>query len=391
MEFVNRVNQTEILYGNNKENDIGRIIKYLGGSRLLIVSLKDNSKIVGLLDKLKRSLKSAGIECIDLKIECSNPRIEIAFQAMTICHNENIDFVLAIGSYNEFSIAKAIAAGANYEDNFYNIFKKDCQIERALPIGIISTSACGGDAFNNSAVLSHKLEDGSLTFYTCKSSNLAPKFVIYSPELCSYDSRSIEQNIVRIVSLFIYRIFAKQKANLLVQNLSIAAIKTIISFLDTLDEDSDDPSAIENILVSSIFASISFVYNQKEDDTPSILAKAIVSVFDCDYEQALSLSTCAWLLYHLKDHALTYARLGKELFNLEYDFSDPLITAKQTVMEFNHLIKRLGFPTSFKDLNANCQDLEKVLYKLGFPEISKIDNQEGLDRAQCEVLLSLSI
>ena len=58
MEFVNRVNDTDLLYGSSQENDIGRYIKYYGGTKVLINYAKGNEKVVGLIDKVKRSLRS---------------------------------------------------------------------------------------------------------------------------------------------------------------------------------------------------------------------------------------------------------------------------------------------------------------------------------------------
>ena len=55
MEFVNRVNDTDLLYGSSQENDIGRYIKYYGGTKVLINYAKGNEKVVGLIDKVKRS------------------------------------------------------------------------------------------------------------------------------------------------------------------------------------------------------------------------------------------------------------------------------------------------------------------------------------------------
>ena len=114
-------------------------------------------------------------------------------------------------------------------------------------------------------------------------------------------------------------------------------------------------------------------------------------VFDCSFEKALALMTSAYLEYNIKTQQDKFMKLASQVFNVEYDFYDPARTARQTLEKIRKFTKRLGCPINFKDINADAKDIERVLNKLGFPAIKKLDTQEQLTQTDCEVLLSLTI
>ncbi|MBQ2267650.1 MAG: iron-containing alcohol dehydrogenase [Succinivibrio sp.] len=391
MEFVNRVNDTDLLYGSSQENDIGRYIKYYGGTKVLINYAKGNEKVVGLIDKVKRSLRSAGIDYVVYKSTCPKADIDDVYEGINLCNIENVDFILAIGGYSEYSCSKIIATALKFRGNYLNLFKKETEIEKALPFGAICTSVAGGSVFLKQATVSHKQEDGQLVMYKLETEATKPKFVIYSPDLCTYDNQNIKLSTVRIFCFLLYRYFSNQKSHDLSDNLSLGAIRTLVAQVDKLEDDPHDIECIENILNVSFFANISFIYTQVNKATLLELAQAVECVFDCSFEKALALMTSAYLEYNIKTQQDKFMKLASQVFNVEYDFYEPVKTARQTLEKIRKFIKRLGCPINFKDINADAKDIERVLNKLGFPAIKKLDTQEQLTQTDCEVLLSLTI
>jgi len=141
MQNYNNLTRTQLLYGSNEENEVGRQIKYLGGTRVLLHYSKNINNLNNLLDKIKRSLRLTGLDFVELsEDDAKTPKIDTIFKGIKICREENVDFVLAVGGINEFTIAKLIAVASPYDDNFYNIFKKEYDIEQAIPLGIVSTT-----------------------------------------------------------------------------------------------------------------------------------------------------------------------------------------------------------------------------------------------------------
>lgn len=392
MQNYNNLTRTQLLYGSNEENEVGRKIKYLGGTRILLHYSKNIKNLNNLLDKIKRSLRLSGLDFVELaENDVETPKIDTIFKGIRICRDEHIDFVLAVGGINEFTIAKLIAVASPYDDNFYNIFKKEYDIEQALPIGIISTTVCTGAANSDCASVAHRLSDGSLTFYSCSSDFLYPKFIIYSPELCLYDDMSLESNVVSITSLLLHRYFANNKVSLLSDNITEASLKTVLLMYEKLKEKPGDLECINNLMWSSITAFVVPFYSFGDDVSVDILSRAIVSVFDCSRAQAESIILPAWFEFIQKKHASKVAKLGTSVFNVSLDYQNVESTSKNTVAQIKQMFTKFGLPTKLSQINADAADIERILYKAGFPEIDNIGNYEKLDKTDCEVILSLSL
>lgn len=391
MHNFNNVTQTKFFFGPNQENEVGRQIKYLGGSKVLLHYSKETSLIANLLDKVRRSLKTAGLDFVELGEVVSNPRIETVFDGIKLCKNEHVDFILAIGSQSECASAKVIAAGAMFEDNFYDMFKPDCELDDALPVAVISTTICGGSATSTSVSVSHKLDDGSLTFYECNSSLISPKFIIYNPELCQYDNLNLEYSLVRILAVLFNKYFTVNKSTVLADRVIESTIKTVLMMYNKLKEKNNDLECISNLMWASISAHVNPMYNSSLDNCVNTLTRAIVSAFDCNPEQASSLVIPAWFEFVLKKKTSKIAQLGTAVFNIPFNFSDIDSTAFQTVTMIKSLFESFGLPIKLSELNGTGADIERILFKAGFPEIKSIGTEDIFSKTDCEVLLSLSL
>ena len=68
-------NNTQMYFGRGKEFEVGKLVKFYGGSRVLIIYNDEILQIAGLLDKVKRALDLSGIEFAELGGVKNNPRI----------------------------------------------------------------------------------------------------------------------------------------------------------------------------------------------------------------------------------------------------------------------------------------------------------------------------
>lgn len=379
------------LFGPNQENEVGRQIKYLGGSKVLVIYSKLSSSIGNLLDKVRRSLRNSGLDYTELGESYVNPRISTVFDGIKICKTEDVDFILAVGSTSVCSVAKVIAAGAVFEDSFYEMFKHNSDIEKALPVAVISTSICGGCATSRGVTVFNPLEDGSLKYFDCSSEVLSPKFVIYNPELCTISSSNYAFNFVKLLDVLFRRYFEVNKNTVLAEKMLEATIKTVLMMFSKIKDNPNDVDCITNLMWASISAYVNPMLNYNEEACVPILEKALISVYDCNPEEAASIIIPAWFKFVLKKKELQIAKLGSTAFDIPYNFSDVGITASQTVDFIKRRFESLKLPVKLSELNGNAGDIEKILKKVGFPEIKSIGTNEHYTQTDCEVILSLAL
>ena len=82
-----------------------------------------------------------------------NPRISTVRKGVEICKSEGIEFILAVGGGSVIDCTKAIAAGAKYEGDAWDIVIKKTSVKDALPFGTVLTLAATGSEMNPALLL----------------------------------------------------------------------------------------------------------------------------------------------------------------------------------------------------------------------------------------------
>ena len=123
----------------------------------------------GLLDRVKKSLEAENIAYVELGGVMPNPRSGLVYQGIDICKKEDIDFILAVGGGSTIDSAKAIAAGACYDGDFWDYYMGK-PVEVALPIGTVLTIAAAGSEGSPDSVITKeegmfKLKTGDYEAY----------------------------------------------------------------------------------------------------------------------------------------------------------------------------------------------------------------------------------
>ena len=134
---------TLFAFGKDTENDTGKYVKQFAGSKVLIHYGSGSVVRSGLLDRVKASLDNEGISYVELGGAMPNPRSGLVYEGIELCRKEKVDFVLAVGGGSTIDSAKAIAAGAVYDGDFWDFYEGKC-VEKALPIGTVLTIAAAG-------------------------------------------------------------------------------------------------------------------------------------------------------------------------------------------------------------------------------------------------------
>ena len=111
---------TYFAFGKDTENDTGKYVKRFGGSRVLLHYGGGSVIRSGLLDRVKKSLDREGVSYVELGGVKPNPRSGLVYEGIDLCRKEKVDFVLAVGGGSTIDSAKAIAAGAVYDGDFWD-------------------------------------------------------------------------------------------------------------------------------------------------------------------------------------------------------------------------------------------------------------------------------
>jgi len=171
-------NPTTILFGKDQLIGIEKMIP--AHAKVLITYGGGSAKRNGLIEKVKAVLGNrkvvefAGIE--------PNPHFETLMKAVEVVHNEEIDFLLAVGGGSVIDGTKFISLASFFKGDAADLLKYGFApitsdiVEHVLPIGVVLTLPATGSEMNNGAVISY--EHGK---YPVMSDMVFPKFSVLDP------------------------------------------------------------------------------------------------------------------------------------------------------------------------------------------------------------------
>ena len=216
---------TYFAFGKDTENDTGKYVKRFGGSRVLLHYGGGSVIRSGLLDRVKKSLDGEGVSYVELGGVKPNPRSGLVYEGINLCRKEKVDFVLAVGGGSTIDSAKAIAAGAVYDGDFWDYYEGKL-VEEALPIGtVITISAAGSEGSPDSVITKEETHEK----LSCCCDLMFPEFAILNPQLCyTLPQNQIKAGGVDILSHVMERYFVPNTETDVSDRLCEAAMQSVI-------------------------------------------------------------------------------------------------------------------------------------------------------------------
>lgn len=158
---------------------IGEAATGYGGKALLVTSRGSVVKL-GIYDKVKDSIKTAGIETIDFFGVDPNPRLSTVLRGVEACRKNDVDLIVAVGGGSVIDCAKAIAFSVDDDGEVWDFFNGKRKPVKARPVLSVLTLSGTGSEMNANCVISNE-ELGQKYVMNCPL--VYPKVSFIDPEL----------------------------------------------------------------------------------------------------------------------------------------------------------------------------------------------------------------
>ena len=172
---------TEFVFGKATEMQVGALARKHGARKVMIVYGGGSVVRSGLLDRVKQSLREAGIEYCLMGGVQPNPVDTKVYEGIEFCRREQADMLLPVGGGSVIDTAKAIAAGVLYEGDFWDFYIGKAKVTKALKVAVVLTIPAAGSEGSGNTVIT-KL-DGLQKLSLRVPEVLRPVFSIMNPEL----------------------------------------------------------------------------------------------------------------------------------------------------------------------------------------------------------------
>ncbi|MBQ8064365.1 MAG: iron-containing alcohol dehydrogenase [Prevotella sp.] len=155
MQNFDYMTPTRLIFGRDSIAKLPEVMHPLG-KRVLLTYGGGSIKKLGLYDRVKELLAEIeNVEIFELPGIQPNPKYNPSvLEGVRICKEQQIDVILAVGGGSVLDCSKAIAAGACYDGEPWDLITYKVKAKKALPIVDILTLAATGSEYDCGGVIS---------------------------------------------------------------------------------------------------------------------------------------------------------------------------------------------------------------------------------------------
>jgi alcohol dehydrogenase YqhD (iron-dependent ADH family) len=361
MENFEFISPTKIIFGRNTESLVGEEVKKYS-NKILFHYGGGSIKRIGLYEKVVGSLKEAGVKFIELPGVKPNPRLSLVQEGIKLCRENKIDFILAVGGGSVIDSAKAIGVGVPYEGNVWDFYTGKATPKETLPVGVVLTIPGSGSEASNSSVITN--EEG---WYKRSLNNdiIRPKFAIMNPEVTfSVSSYYTACGAADMMAHVMERYFTNTRNTDLTDRLCEATLKTIIKNVQIALKEPSNYDARAELMWASTIAHNGLLGTGRVGDWASHLIEHELSgLYDVTHGAGLAVIFPAWMKYVYKHRTDKFVQFATRVWNVELDFENPEKTALEGIEQLRDFFKKIGLPTTLKELNIPEEKFEELALK----------------------------
>lgn len=353
---------TRLIMSPEAELQAGSQIKQYGGSNVLIHYGGGSVIRSGLLERVKSSLSESGLKSFELGGVQPNPRAALVYKGIELCKHENIDYILAVGGGSVLDSAKAIAIGACYDGDFWDMYGRGATPTQRLGLGtIITLPATGSEASNSSVIKNDELDIKR----GLRNDLNRPDFSLINPKLTyTLPPWQIACGASDIMSHVMERYFTPTTGVGLTDRLCEAVLRTVIAETPSALADPEQYDVQANLFWSSTVAHIGWLgMGRAEDWSVHALEHELSGHYDTAHGAGLAALYPAWLAYILAKDDTSVARISQfaeRVLGVPLDFAEPVKTAEQGIKRLCQTYRSWGLPSSLKDLGVPYEDLPRL-------------------------------
>ena len=392
MRDFNYYAPTEVVFGKHSEEQVARLVKKYGGSKVLVHYGGKSAIRSGLLDKICGLLVEGGISSVTLGGVVPNPRLSLVHEGIALCKKEGVDFILAIGGGSVIDSGKAIAMGVANDEEVWNYYLGLSTPKASLPVASVLTIPAAGSEMSESTVITN--EDGGIKL-GYSDNILRPKFAIMNP--CRTFTLPPYQTAAGVTDMMMHtmeRYFTKDDDMDLTTDLGEAVLRRMKNAVFAVLRDPEDYRHRAQIMWGGSVAHWGLTGCGVEDDwSTHMLEHELSGLFDVTHGAGLSAIWPSWARYCLHENLSRFVRFAVNVMDVPNDFSDPEGTALEGIASMERFYHAIGMPTTIKELigrDITDEEITEMVRKCSHNYTIAIGGLKKLDSKDMEAIYKMA-
>ncbi len=349
---------TEVFFGKDKENEVGKIISSYGYKKIMLQYGKNSIKKSGLYDKVLSSLRDSDIAVVEMGGVEPNPKLDFVREAVKLAKKEGVELILAVGGGSVIDSSKYTAIGALSDIDVWDFCMGKAKPQKALPVGCILTMSAAGSEMSNSAVLTNleiNMKKGlSTELNRCK-------FAIMNPELTyTLPAYQTACGIVDIMSHTMERFFSVVEPTELTDGIATSILRSVIKAGKALMHNPADYEARATVMWASSLSHNGLTGCGRENYLAvHQLEHALSGEYDgVAHGAGLAVLFPAWARYVYKHNLPRFAQFALEVFGVTGE--DEQEVALRGIEQMEKFFKLINMPSKLTEFNIPANSVDRL-------------------------------
>lgn len=367
---------TKLIFGKGVVEKLPEVMKPLG-RKVLMTYGGGSIKKSGLYDKVTDLL--AGFEVYELPGIEPNPKYSTSvLDGVRICKEKGIDVILAVGGGSVLDCSKAIAAGAKYDGETWDLITGKVPTEAALPIVDIITMAATGSEYDAGGVIS-RTETNDKVAYVDRhlfpaASFIDPAYTYTVPKIQMIAGVADAMNHVM-------EQYFNADPNDLADGMMEASLRSLIKNVKIALENPEDYNARAEIFLNCTLDCNNIL---SLGEAPSgwpmhAMEHALSAYYDITHGLGLAILTPRWMKHILSEKTeARIAQYGIRVFGMDHALPTRE-AAERAIEETYQFFEGIGIPMHLKDVGIDETRLAEMA--------RHVAENEGLDQPHVYVPL----
>lgn len=381
---------TEYVFGRGVEMKTGELAARHSGSRALVVYGGGSAVRSGVLQRTCDSLKAAGLELDMLGGIHPNPMDDKVYEGIDRVRAFKADMIIGVGGGSVIDTAKAIAAGAVYDGDFWDFFSGKKIIEHALPVGVVLTIPAAGSEGSGNSVITKR--EGLIKLSLRTPYALRPKFAMMNPELTfTLPAYQTAAGATDMMAHVMERYFNNTPATQLTDSVSEAVLRTIVEVTPRVLENPEDYEMRANLMWCGTLAHNGICGTGVDEDwTSHFIEHEISALYGVTHGAGLAVVFPAWQTFMTRHNLRKVAQMAHNVWRVTPTGND-LADALEGIRLFKDFLHRIGMPVTFAELGVPAPDIDALVENLHLHKGNPIGSYFPLTPADTKAIYTLAL
>lgn len=365
MQNFDYMTPTRLIFGKDV---IAKLPEVLGaiGKKVLLTYGGGSIKKIGLYDKVKELLKD--FEITELSGIQPNPKYDPSvLDGVRLCKENGIEVILSVGGGSVLDCSKAIAAGAKYDGDPWDLISYKVKAKAALPIVDIITLAATGSEYDCGGVISRTETNDKIGYM---DPLLYPVCSFLDPTYTfTVNAKHTAAGCADAMNHIMEQYFAED-TTLLNDGFCEAGLKSLMVNTRACLADPKDYKARAEMMFACTLG-CNGIYSLGNSPTGWPLhgiEHALSAYYDITHGEGLAIITPRWMKYILSEKTVErFVKYGVNVFGIDASLDKYEIADKAIAMTYA-FFEEIGIPMHLRDVGIGEERIGEMAHHIAVNE-----------------------